>query len=158
MIKVCLSDDGSPESASFFQIGTEIEAGLCGLIVSDVLCCDADAVNRILQERPESVIGGYGRDVEPQGAVVLSTHQNLFPPVSQEVALQAGSAFRPVDTAAAVEDGDRIAFSALPIIFGNRIAVQQFTEQVAVPPDGHVDTELFRVFVDCFSLVITYAS
>jgi len=49
-----------PAKQPFLDVGTEIKSGLCGLVVSHILCRYADAVNRIFEESMEPVIGWQG--------------------------------------------------------------------------------------------------
>ena len=92
--KIFLFEPVPPESP--FQVRPEIESGLCGLVIPDVLCGDTDSVYRVFQKRMETIFSRNRRNIQSQGSIVLGTEKDFLAPVPDNIPLQAGSGFRAV--------------------------------------------------------------
>ena len=66
----------------------DIETRLGGLVVSHVLCSNADSIYRVFQESVEAVLSRNCGYVQAERLVVLGTNQHLFSPVTDKVALK----------------------------------------------------------------------
>ena len=88
------------------------------------------------------MLGGDGGDEDAQFAAVGCARHHLLPPVAEDVGGEGG-----VGLCAVVEDDALEAFHLAdgfvgPVVFGHRAAVEEFAEEVAVPPDAEVDGEV----------------
>ena len=78
------------EAAAAFEFGAEVETDVGGLVVAHVLHDEAVAIDGFREEGVETVLGGDGRDVEAQVAVVLGACQHLLAPVAQHIGAEGG--------------------------------------------------------------------
>ena len=97
------------------------------------------AVDGLLQEGVETIGRRQGADVETQVLVVAGAHQHFLTPVAQDVGSQARVALRPVVKLAVVHLQQGLASVLLGDVFRHGFVIEHFAQQVAVPPNGHVD-------------------
>ena len=69
-------------SIADFHIRTEIESGLCGLVVGHVFGDDAEPVGNVLQEGVKPVVGRVGCHKEVDVLAVGRAHQHFFTPIA----------------------------------------------------------------------------
>ena len=91
------------EPAAPFELGSEIEADVGGLVVCHVLRRDAVAIDWVLQERVEAIRRGQRRDIEAKVAAVAGAGKHFLAPVTYDVGSQARVALCAVVELAAVE-------------------------------------------------------
>ena len=73
---------------SAFQFRPDIETRLGGLVVSHVLCSNADSIYRVFQESMEAVFGRNCSYIQAERLIVVRTNQHFFSPITDKIALK----------------------------------------------------------------------
>ena len=91
-----------------------------------------------MHERVEAVLGGDRRGKNAELLVVGGTEYDLFAPVAEEVDAESRGGFGAVVGGASFGGEDHVVGFLFPIPFRNTVAVEDFAEEVAVPPDAEI--------------------
>ena len=138
------------EEAAALELGAEVEADVGGLVVAYVLHDDIVAIDGIGEKGVEAVGRGQGADVEAQMAVVGGAGEHFLAPVAKDVGTEGGVA---LGASSAVSENWHYQreFCHIPLceacrviygegqVFADGLVVEQFAQEVAVPPDAEVD-------------------
>ena len=90
---LCGKIRGDVWAGRFGHAVAEIEAGLGGLVVADVLPGDAKAILRIVHQGVEAMLRGNGRGVDAQFFVVGGAPYHFLAPIAEDVRAEDGSGF-----------------------------------------------------------------
>ena len=77
-------------------VGADIVTRLRGLVVGYILRGYREAVGDVLHQAVDTIVGGYGGDIESQLCRLAVAAEHLLAPVAQQVGLQAGVRLRAV--------------------------------------------------------------
>src|SRR6185503_1595265 len=82
--------------------------------------------------------GRNGRGVNAQVLVVGRSPDHFLTPVAENVRTQARRGLAAVVRRTVFSSEERSQFPFLPVPFGDTVAVEQFAQKIAVPPDREV--------------------
>ena len=117
----------------------KIEARMRRLVVADVLPGDCDAVLMVVHQRVEALRRRQCRRVDTQRGAVDLPPDDLLPPVTDDVGLQAGIRLGSIVRSNAGRREQHVRRLCLPIPLRDPDAVEQLAQQIAGPPGNVID-------------------
>jgi len=118
------------------QVVTEVRR----LVVTHVLPHDGEAIDVVLHQRRNAIIGGDVCSENVDARTIRRVEKDEFlAPIAQQIGLQTRGGFRAVASGGVVETRDGSRSRTVPLHDGRRatVAAKQFLLQIAVP----IDTE-----------------
>ena len=110
------------------------------LIIGYVLPGDAETIDRVVHEGAESVPGWNCGGEDAQFFVVASSGDDFLPPITEYIGAKDRVGFRSVvGNTVEIAGGKQIGFDGSIVVpLRDRHAIEQFAQQIAIPPDAHV--------------------